>query len=127
MAQLGKLLVQVKKFLYIVLIIEFLIIIFTLFYPLKITLETDYFLENESYQLAKWSKGTYGGICYQYADRLKRLFGDEVRKEHIIIKRAGNTLFAHYRIILFENENIIIYTDSNFIGEGIINTWYEHK
>lgn len=103
------------------------IIIFVLAYPLEEVEQPKTFLENESYQLAKWSKGTYGGICYQYADRLKRLFGDEVRKEHIIIKKVGNTLFTHYRIVLFEDNNIMIYTDSNFIGEGIINTWYEYK
>jgi hypothetical protein len=66
----------IKIILNIILITEVVIIIFVLAYPLEEVEQPKTFLENESYQLAKWSKGTYGGICYQYADRLKRLFGE---------------------------------------------------
>jgi len=82
------------------------------------------FLENKSYQYAKNNRGNLGGICYQYANRMKKLF-PEVKKEHIIISRIKNHIFAHYRIILFENDNLTIYTDSNQMGNQMIRTWYE--
>lgn len=120
---------MIKKILIAIIAIEFLIALFcgTEICLMRYAEQPKTFYQLESYQLAKWSKGTHGGICYQYADRLKKLFGDEVRKEHIIIRYRGHDTLTHYRVVLFENENIMIYTDSNFIGKGIINTWYEYK
>ena len=82
------------------------------------------FLENESYQLAKHSIGSYGRICYKYANRMKKLY-PEVEKEHIIIHYRGYDTLTHYRVILFRNNNLTIYTDSNQKGERMIRTWYE--
>ena len=84
------------------------------------------FLENDSYQLAKLSKGTWGDICYKYANRMKKLY-PKVSKEHIIIRYRGYDTLTHYRIILFENDNLMVYTDSNSKGKQIIRTWYEFK
>ena len=84
------------------------------------------FYQLESYQLAKYSRGTYGNICYKYANRMKKLY-PSVSKEHVIIRYRGYDTLTHYRIILFENDNLIVYTDSNALGNQRIRTWYDLK
>ena len=86
--------------------------------------ETFYQLEN--YQLAKYSRWTYGGICYKYANRMLKLY-PSTRKEHVIIRYRGFDTLTHYRGILFENDDFTVYTDSNAKGNGIIRTWYDFK
>jgi len=113
-----------KPFLKLIIILEIILFAFCwLNIPEKIE-QPETFLENESYQLAKYSQNTYGDICYKYANRMKKLY-PFVKKEHIIIRYRGFDTLTHYRIILFENNNLTIYTDSNQKGNQMIRTWYE--
>jgi len=105
-------------------LVELAICIFCFFsLPNKIE-QPKTFYQLESYQLAKYSRLTYGDICYKYANRMKSLYPD-VKKEHVIIRYRGYDTLTHYRVILFENDQFTIYTDSNAKGKGIIRTWYD--
>jgi len=119
---------MIKKILEKMIIISGIVILVCLIFLIRTKKieQPQTFYQLKSYQLAKYSIGTWGGICYEYANRMKRLF-PEVQKEHIIIKYRGFDTLAHYRIILFENDNLIIYTDSNYMGYQIIRTWFEWK
>ena len=109
-----------------IIILEIILFIFCwISLPQKIK-KPETFYQLESYQLAKYSKGTWGDICWKYADRMKKLY-PSVKKEHIIIRYRGFDTLTHYRIILFENNNLTIYTDSNQMGNQMIRTWYELK
>ncbi len=115
-----------KSFLKVIIILVIIVISFCWFsLPKKID-QPEIFYQLESYQLAKYSIRTNGGICYEYANRMKKLY-PSVEKEHIIIKYRGFDTLTHYRIILFENNNLTIYTDSNRMGHQMIRTWYEFK
>jgi len=112
-----------KKILGIMVLVELAICIFCFFsIPEKIE-QPETFYQLESYQLAKYSRGTYGDICYKYANRMLSLY-PSARKEHVIIRYRGYDTLTHYRIILFESDQFTVYTDSNAKGKGIIRTWY---
>jgi len=104
--------------------IGFIILCVFSFVSIKEVDQPETFYQLESYQLAKYSIRTNGGICYEYANRMKKLY-PSVKKEHIIIKYRGYDTLTHYRIILFEDNNLTIYTDSNQKGHQMIRTWYE--
>ena len=115
---------MIKKILGIIVLVELAICIFCFFsLPNKIK-QPKTFYQLDSYQLAKYSIGTNGRICYQYANRMKKLYPN-VKKEHVIIRYRGYDTLTHYRVILFESERFTIYTDSNAKGKGIIRTWYD--
>lgn len=109
-------------------IIEFLVFTVCLLWliTIKEVRQPETFYQLESYQLAKYSRGTLGRICYEYANKMKHLF-PEVKKERVMMTFLENYLFTHYRVIIFENDNLIIYTDSNQMGNQMIRTWYEYK
>jgi len=115
-----------KKILRIIALTELAICIFCFFSISGKIEQPETFYQLESYQLAKYSRGTSGGICYQYANRIKKLY-PSVSKEHVIIRYRGYDTLTHYRIILFENDNLIVYTDSNALGNQRIRTWYDLK
>ena len=114
---------MIKKILIAVLLSEYLLLGYCLFYwPDKIK-QPETFYQLESYQLAKYSRWTYGDICYKYANRMLSLY-PSARKEHVIIRYRGYDTLTHYRVILFESDQFTVYTDSNAKGKGIIRTWY---
>ena len=106
--------------------IGIIVICFVCYVLIENVQQPETFYQLESYQLAKYSRGTYGDICYKYANRMKKLYSS-VKKEHIIIRYRGYDTLTHYRVILFENNNLTIYTDSNQMGYQTIRTWYEFK
>ena len=103
--------------------IGIIVICFVCYVLIENVQQPETFYQLESYQLAKYSRWTYGDICYKYANRMLSLY-PSARKEHVIIRYRGYDTLTHYRIILFESDKFTVYTDSNAKGKGIIRTWY---
>lgn len=115
-----------KKILKLFLFFEIITIIFCLHMIPKEIKQPETFYQLESYQYSKYVKGQYGGNCLKYSKKIKEIF-PKVKIERIMINYNKEGSLTHYQVILFENDVLIVYTDSNGKGNQIINTFYQLK
>jgi len=84
-------------------------------------------LDSKAYLYARENVGRYGGICYQFANYMKRKF-PEVESEHVLVSLLdGRVALTHYRVKVFENSNFIIFAESNWGGHQLIRLSYQFK